>query len=63
MMNALRRRLPSGATARVLACDAAAMVGAASVTFGCWSIYQPAGYIMGGAMVMIAAISYAIGNR
>lgn len=35
--------------------DAAGLTGAASVTYGAWLIYQPAGYIVGGLLVLLAA--------
>jgi hypothetical protein len=36
--------------------DAAGVVGAASVTYGCWLIFEPSGFVVGGLMLVIAAL-------
>jgi hypothetical protein len=38
-----------------LALDAAALVGAALITYGVWLIYQPAAFIVAGAFVLTGA--------
>jgi hypothetical protein len=35
--------------------DCAGLVGAGSVTYGVWLIYHPAAFVIGGAMVLLAA--------
>lgn len=39
--------------------DAAGITGAASVSYGAWLIYGPAGFIVGGLILMAAAIAAA----
>jgi hypothetical protein len=41
-----------------LARDLVGMAGAALVAYGCWQVYQPAGFIAGGAM-LIAGVAYS----
>lgn len=36
--------------------DAAGVAGAASVSYGAWLIYEPAGFIVGGSIVLAAAL-------
>lgn len=38
-----------------LARDAVGLLGAGLVTYGAWQIYVPAGFIVGGGMMMFAA--------
>lgn len=39
--------------------DAAGLAGAASVSYGAWLIYEPAGFVAGGLILMVAAIAAA----
>lgn len=39
--------------------DVLLIVGAAAVIFGVWSIYPPAGYIVGGVLGIVAGIQMA----
>ena len=38
-----------------IATDIATLGGAASVTFGCWQVYHPSGFIVGGAFMLAAS--------
>lgn len=42
--------------------DAAGMSGAASVAYGAWLVYEPAGFIVGGALMLAAAMLAARGG-
>lgn len=39
--------------------DALLIVGAALVSFGAWLAWQPSGYIVGGALVLVAGLQLA----
>lgn len=39
--------------------DALLVVGAASIAFGAWLAYPPAGYFVGGALAIIAGLKLA----
>ena len=39
-----------------LAIDLVGVAGAAAITFGAWSVYRPAGWIVGGALALVAAV-------
>lgn len=39
--------------------DALLLAGAAGVSYGCWLAWQPAGYIVGGALVLVAGLQLA----
>lgn len=47
------QRLLSAAPA--LVCDLAGLAGGAAVTYGVWSIYHPAGWIIGGGLALAGA--------
>lgn len=42
--------------------DAAGLAGAASVSYGAWLIYEPAGFIVGGLLVLVAVVSASRGG-
>lgn len=42
--------------------DVAALCGAASVSYGAWLIYEPAGFIVGGIIALSAAVLSARGD-
>jgi len=44
-----------------LVVDAAGFVGAGSIAYGAWLIYVPAGFLVGGALLM--ALSILFGRR
>jgi hypothetical protein len=50
---ALGRALP------VLLCDAAGIGGAGLIAYGAWLVYAPAGFIVGGILLLIAAVMAA----
>lgn len=52
MWKALAAALPD------LVRDVVGMAGAALVSYGAWQVYQPAGFIVGGAM-LIAGVAYS----
>ena len=35
--------------------DFATLAGAASITFGCWQVFHPGGFIVGGAFMLAAS--------
>ncbi len=39
--------------------DAAGVIGAALIAYGAWRVYAPAGYIMGGALLLTGSILLA----
>lgn len=39
-------------------CDAAGFCGAASVAYGSWLIYQPAGFLVGGVLLIVGGILF-----
>lgn len=39
--------------------DAAALVGSALVSYGAWCIYEPAGFIVGGLLLLALAVAGA----
>lgn len=43
----------------VLARDMIGLAGASAFVYGASLVYQPAGYMVGGAMMMVAAFSWA----
>ena len=48
-MNKIKSALP----------DLMILAGAGSVSYGAWAVYQPAGYIVAGAMAIFAAVKMA----
>ena len=48
--------------ARVAAVDGLMFGGMVLVVYGCWSVYQPVGVIVGGAFLMLNAVVYAKGE-
>jgi len=59
-MASLRSNLARGlaataATLPSLIVDLAGILGAGSIAYGCWSIYEPAGFIVAGVMLIVAA--------
>ena len=42
--------------------DALMIMGASAISYGAWLIYQPAGYVVGGAFIMAAGILAARGT-
>lgn len=36
--------------------QATALAGTASITFGAWQVYHPAGYIVGGMILLVGAV-------
>lgn len=47
------------AGAAIMARDLVGLGGAAAITYGAWLSYQPAGYIVGGLLAVIAAVLLA----
>lgn len=41
-----------------LACDAAGYAGAGAIAYGAWLIYPPAGFLVGGALLIVGALLY-----
>jgi len=41
--------------------DAAGVAGVASIAYGSWMVYAPAGFIVGGLLVLAAALAAARG--
>lgn len=37
--------------------DAAGVIGAASIAYGAWLIYEPAGFIAGGTLVLAGVVA------
>jgi hypothetical protein len=50
---AIRRALP------VLLCDAAGIGGAGLIAYGAWLVYAPAGFIIGGILLLAGAVMTA----
>lgn len=46
----------------VLSRDTAGLCGVASITYGAWRVYEPAGFIVGGALALLAALFLSRGN-
>lgn len=42
--------------------DAAGLCGAASVSYGAWLVYEPAGFIVGGLLLLSGALMAARGG-
>ena len=58
----MRRRLRNlGLALASFANDALALTGAALVSFGAYEIYRPAGFIVGGALLLAASVYGARG--
>lgn len=53
--SALRRKTPHAI------CDLAGFVGAGTISYGSWLIYEPAGFLVGGLLLM--AFAMLIGSR
>ena len=49
------------AMAREVACDAAVVSGAGLTSYGAYSIYEPAGFIVGG--ILLAAIGIVVATK
>lgn len=45
-----------GRMARIVARDAIGLIGAASISYGAWLIYRPAGFIIAGAFCVVFAV-------
>lgn len=43
--------------------DAAGVLAVASISYGAWLIYEPAGFIAGGSLVLAAVLALARGDR
>lgn len=39
-------------------CDAAGFCGAGSVAYGSWLVYQPAGFLVGGALLIVGGVLF-----
>jgi hypothetical protein len=58
----MRRRLRNlGLALASFANDALALAGAILVSYGAWLVYRPAGFIVGGALLLAASIYGARG--
>lgn len=42
--------------------DAIGVCGAALVAYGSWMVYEPAGFIVGGALLLVGAVLHARGG-
>jgi hypothetical protein len=42
--------------------DAAGLGSIASISYGAWLVYQPAGFIVGGALVLIVVLASSFGQ-
>ncbi|MGQ3212996.1 hypothetical protein [Shinella sp.] len=49
-------------TLAVLARDAAGVLSVASVAYGAWLIYPPAGFIVGGLLILAGVLAVARGG-
>ncbi|WP_319798315.1 hypothetical protein [Nitrobacter sp.] len=59
-------KLLAGGAAKVLpeiTRDIFGLAGAASVSYGAWMIYPPAGFIVGGALMMLGSVLTAMGGK
>lgn len=54
-------RLASRATAAIVAQvpDALMMAGAGGLSYGAWLVYEPAGWMVGGGLVLVAGLKMA----
>ena len=43
--------------------DLAGLCGVGLVSYGAWLIYPPAGFIVGGSLLIVGALLAAVGNR
>ena len=43
--------------------DLAGLCGVGLVSYGAWMIYPPAGFIVGGILLIVGALLIALGNR
>ncbi len=43
--------------------DVAGLCGVGLVSYGAWLIYPPAGFIVGGGMLIVGALLLALGHR
>lgn len=43
--------------------DLAGLCGVGLVSYGAWLVYPPAGFIVGGAMLIVGALLLALGHR
>lgn len=48
---------------RDLITDMAGVSGAGLVSYGSWLIYPPAGFIIGGILLIVGALLLSLGNR
>lgn len=46
-----------------LARDLAGLCGVGLVSYGAWMIFPPAGFIVGGSLLIVGALLAALGNR
>lgn len=46
-----------------LARDLAGLAGVGLVAYGTWLVYPPAGFIVGGSLMIAGALLLAVGNR
>lgn len=51
------------ARAAIAARDAAGLAAVASISYGAWSIYEPAGFIIGGSIVLSGVLLAARGGE
>ena len=57
----VKRARVAWSTVRSVASDVGILAGAGSVTVGCWQAYSPAGWIVGGALLIV--LSYLLGGE
>jgi len=63
-MTMLAAALSAGAAAVPgLARDIAGLGGVGLVSYGAWLIYPPAGFIIGGGLLIVGVLLVALGNR
>jgi hypothetical protein len=43
--------------------DLAALAGVAAIGYGAWLIYEPAGYIVSGALLIVVAVLTSLGRK
>lgn len=49
--------------APALARDLAGLTGVGLISYGAWQIYPPAGFIVGGSLMIAGVLLLALGNR
>ena len=43
--------------------DACGLAGAGAIAYGAWLVYAPAGYIVGGALVLVGVLMSSFGRQ